>query len=138
MSNGKSNFATLENVINNPGLLHIAEGIFSELDNNSLEVCQNINQASKQILANLGEKPSFWLGKFIRGGLSKKNQEDWTKAIRSVKNSEMKKHIVLYLKWTLKNKGAIDLPCYTNPGVQDDFEKQILKNCSYCQIKQRP
>ena len=128
VSQNKFNVTTtpLENLINNPGFLHLAKGIFYELDIDSLEVCQNINQASKQILVN----PFFWLGKFVRGGgLSKKNQDEWTKAIQSVKkNSEMEKQIVLYLKWTLRSKGGlIDLPCYTNPEVQDDFQKQIWK-----------
>ena len=31
-SHGKSNIVTLENLINNPGLVHLAEGIFRELD----------------------------------------------------------------------------------------------------------
>ena len=76
--NEKAKVATLETFINNPGFQHLAEEIFGNLNYESLENCQQINQSSKEILEN----PLFWLKKFIRsGGLSKKNQDDWTKTI---------------------------------------------------------
>ena len=104
--------STLWNFIKNPGLQHLAKEIFWNLNYSSLEICQQINESSSQILEN----PFFWLEKFIReGSISKKNQEDWTKVIQSVINTNMEKHIVLYLKWTLKEKGAGDVTIYTNP-----------------------
>ena len=114
--------STLWNFIKNPGLQHLAKEIFWNLNYSSLEICQQINQSSSQILEN----PFFWLEKFIRAGsISKKNQEDWTKVIQSVINTNMEKHIVLYLKWTLKEKGAVDVTIYTNPIVQDEFNEKI-------------
>ena len=43
----------LEKILNNPGLLHLAENIFSNLDNENLDACGQINQSSKHILANV-------------------------------------------------------------------------------------
>ena len=85
--------STLGNLINNPGLQHVAEEIFGNLNLDSLEACQKVNQSSNQILQN----PMFWLQKFVQGGLSKKNQEDWLKAIQSVKNSDKEKCVSMYL-----------------------------------------
>ena len=61
--------AKLEYIINNPGLLHLAENIFFNLDLEGLEKCRLINKSSNQILDN----PMFWLMKFGQGSLSKKN-----------------------------------------------------------------
>ena len=115
----------MEKILNNPGLQHLAKTIFWNLDFENLEVCREINQSSKEILDN----PMFWLGIFVRRGLSMKNQKDWIKAIQLNRNSEMEQNIILYLKWKLKNKDEGDLPCYTNPIVQDEFQNKILDVC---------
>ena len=109
--NGKTMLvATLETIINNPGFQHVAEEIFGNLNDNSLENCQQLNESSKQIVKIL-EDPLFWLKKFVRGGhLSKKNQKEWTKMIQSKKSTDIEKDILLYLKWTLRKYGPVDLP----------------------------
>ena len=132
----------MEKIITNPGLQHLAENIFWNLDVEHLKICGLINQSCQQILDN----PMFWLRKFV--GLSKANQKDWIKIIQSEKNPEKKGQIIAYLQWNLKkfvkdngiarknptNKHVyeddkMDLPCYSNPDVQDDFKKQIMKIC---------
>ena len=113
----------LEKILNNPGLVHLAENIFSNLDNENLDACGQINQSSKHILAN----PIFWLRKFT--ALSKENQKEWINLLQQVKNTPKEKHIVTYLKWNLKKGASADLPCYTIPTVQDDFKKKIWKIC---------
>ena len=55
----------METTLKNPGLLHLAENIFLNLETEDLEVCEKINQSSKQIL----EDPSFWLWKLMLKGL---------------------------------------------------------------------
>ena len=55
---------TLEKILNNPGLQHLAENIFDNLKYEDLEICQGINQSSKQILDHQMKKPMFWLRKF--------------------------------------------------------------------------
>ena len=117
---------TLAIIMNTPGLQHLAEEIFLNLNSKALENCQQINQSSSKLLEN----PLFWMKKLVRRGLSKKNEEEWMKVIKLVKNSEKEKHVVLYLEWKLKmTKGVVDLPCYTNTVVQDEFRNQIWKCC---------
>ena len=114
----------MENIISNPGLQHLAEKIFLNLDVEYLKNCGLINQSCQQILDN----PMFWLRKIT--GLSKKNQKDWINAIKPVmKNSEKKKATISYLQWNLK-KNPVDLPCYSSPAVQDDFRKKIRQICN--------
>ena len=102
----------LEKILNNPGLAHIAENIFGNLDDGKLKFCGQINQSSKQILAN----PIFWLKKFK--ALSEKNHNDWVNLIRSEKNTERGKAICAYLQWNLKKDALVDLECYSSIAVQ--------------------
>ena len=96
----------METIINNPGLQHLAEKVFLNLDVEDLKNCEHINQSCKKILEN----PMFWLKKF-GGSLSEKNEKDWVKIIQSVKNSDHEKIIVFYLRWVLKNAvETVDLP----------------------------
>ena len=115
----------MEKILNNPGLVHLAENVFGNLDDETLKVCGKINNSSKQILAN----PIYWLRKF--SALSKKNQKDWIKNIQSVKNSDKGIAIIAYLKWNFKENIFVDLPCYSNSTIQDDFKKIIWKICWY-------
>ena len=85
----------MENVINNPGLQHLAENIFLNLKSADLKKCQLINQSASQILDN----PMFWIKKLIQNGLSEEHQNEWIKAIQSETNFEKKKNIVDYLCW---------------------------------------
>ena len=68
----------METIITNPGLQHLAEEVFWNLDFEDLKICAQINLSCKQILQN----PIFCLSKFEH--LTKKNKEDWIKAIQSV------------------------------------------------------
>ena len=47
----------MEEILQNPGLQHIAEEIFWKLSYEDLENCRLVNQSCKQILEN----PMFWL-----------------------------------------------------------------------------
>ena len=113
----------MEKIISNPGFQHLAEKVFWNLDVEDLKICAQINQSCKQILQN----PIFCLRKFKR--LSKENQKDWIKVIQSVENSDKGIAIISYLQWNLKKEALVDLPCYTNPAVQDDFRKRIRGIC---------
>ena len=112
----------MDRILNTPGLLHLAEKIFDNLADNHIEVCQNINESSKQIL----DDPIFWLRKFK--SLSKENRKNWMKDVILHKNSDKKKAITSYLQWNLKNE-VMDLPCYSSTAVQDEFRKKIWKSC---------
>ena len=117
-TNGNSQSMTeispLETILNTPGLVHLAENIFNNLDYEVVKVCRDINQSSQQIL----DKPMFWLRKFRQ--LSKKNHEDWIKFIQSMNNSEMKKAII----W-LKLQGKLPSNC---------VPKSTFKGPSTCDV----
>ena len=86
----------MDTIISNPGLQHLAEKVFWNLDVEDLKKCEQINKSCKQILEN----PLFWLKKF---NLSKDNHEDWIKVIQLVDNSDKGIAIISYLQWNLKN-----------------------------------
>ena len=111
----------MEKIISTPGLQHLAEKVFWNLDVTYLKICAQINQSCKKLLKN----PTFCIRKFQH--LSKKNRKDWIKAIQSVKNSDKGIAIISYLQWNLKKNALVDLPCYTNTAVQDDFRERIMK-----------
>ena len=111
----------MEKIIRNPGLQHLAENVFWNLDVEHLKMCAQINQSCKLILQN----PFFCLRKFEH--LSRENQKDWIKVIHSVKNSDKGVAIISYLRWNLKKEASIDLPCYTRSEVQDDLRKKIYE-----------
>ena len=107
-----------ENIIKNPGLQHMAENIFSNLNYNDIKACHLINRSSKTILDN----PKFWLKKFIqKSTFSKQNEIDWNKAIQLVKNTNYEKNIALYLKKSLMKGNVTDIPCFV--------DETFLKNC---------
>ena len=69
----------METITNNPGLQHIAENVFWNLDVKDLKICAQINQSCKQIL----QHPIFCLRTFK--GLANKNRDNWIKVIQSMK-----------------------------------------------------
>ena len=97
----------MENIINNPGLQHLAEKIFLNLNYAYLKKCELINQSANQILNN----PMLWIKVLSQKGLSEEYQKDWIEAIQSDTISVKKKHIAAYLKWSLKKKS-----CYNQLG----------------------
>ena len=44
----------METIFNNPGLQHLAEEVFWNLNAEDLKICAQINQSCKQILQNQG------------------------------------------------------------------------------------
>ena len=88
----------MEKIVSSPGLQHLAEKVFWNLDVEELKICALINQCSNQIL----KKPIFCLRQFKH--ISKKNQKDWIQVIHSVKNIDKGIAIIAHLKWNLKKK----------------------------------
>ena len=62
----------MEKIITIPGLQHLAEKVFLDLDVQDLNMCAQINQSCKQIL----ESPIFWMKKF-RSPSKQENQKEW-------------------------------------------------------------
>ena len=99
-----------ENFITNPGLQHLAENIFVNLNYQELKTCRLINKSSRTMLDN----PMFWLKKLIRRGLSKQNQTDWIKAIHLTRDTNFKTNILGYLKSSFQNELAHKLQSHNN------------------------
>ena len=99
----------MENVIQNPGLQHISELILFNLDFEDLQKCQLLNKSFKDIL----EDPIFWLRKWrTQRGLSKENYDDWVKAIKLTKNTNVEANMKLYLEKVVKNGHVLDISCF--------------------------
>ena len=91
----------MEKIISNPGLQHLAEKVFWNLDVEDLKICAQINQSCKQILQN----PIFCLRKFKH--LSKEIHKDWNKVIQSVKKCDNGIAIICYLKCNLEKHALV-------------------------------
>ena len=82
----------MENIAKNPGLLHIAEKIFLQLNYEDLMAFRLVvDQSCKASLDKL-MTVMFWFKKWIQRGLSKKNQSDWKRAIHWTRNLEKMSH----------------------------------------------
>ena len=115
---------SFENFIVNPGLQHVAENIFSNLNYKDITACQLINRSSKLILDN----SKFLLKKFVQNGMSKKNQNDWIKAIQLTQNTKFERNIYLYLKRSFRMKKMMDIPCY--------IDKEVIEKSTIYQLSQ--
>ena len=80
----------MDQILNNPGLQHLAENVFWNLDVEVLKICAQINQTTKQIM----EDSFFWLKKFR--GLSNEDQIDWSIYIQLMKNAGKEKAFISY------------------------------------------
>ena len=115
----------MEYIITNPGLQHIAENIFWNLDIEDLRICGYVNESCQQLCI---EQSKFWLRKFVN--LSKDNKEKWNNIIQSMNNLDKGIAIIYYLRLNLKKRSMLDLPCYTSPAVQNDIRKRIWESCA--------
>ena len=81
---------------NNPGLQHISEEIFLNLDNENLLKCQKVNKDWEQIINN----PNFWLKKCRQHDLTEEDHEDWSKLIKTLKSDDdiLKQSVTTCLK----------------------------------------
>ena len=110
----------MDGLIKKPGLKHLADNIFLYLDYEDIIICEVVDESWNRFLEN----PMFWLKKWTRKGLSKRNEIAWRKAIQLAgKNIEIEKNIVSYMKTVLKRKICMDIECYIN---EESIEK-ILK-----------
>ena len=115
----------MEPIVNNPGLQHIIEMIFFNLDFKDLMNCQLINSSCNQILKN----SMFWLKIWrLKKGLSEENQKCWTNAIQMARKWPQKEfYIQSYIKLVIKIGHFVDVPCY----IDDKTLKRFTKRSSY-------
>ena len=72
-------------ITKNPGLQHIIEETFMNLDHENLLKCQQVNLSWRIILKN----PIFCLKKCVQNGLSNEDQLEWYKFIQTLKNKDL-------------------------------------------------
>ena len=95
----------MEKIVNNPGLQHLAEKVFFNLNVEDLKMCVRINQSCEKILEN----PMFWV-RIFGDILSKEDQNEWIKIIQSLEeNSKKRKAIIPYLQWIESIKQKIKI-----------------------------
>ena len=125
----------MENIIQNPGLQHITEMILLNLDLEDLQTCQLLNKTCWDIVGN----PMFWLKK-LRGRLSEKSHNDWTKAIQLTRNTNIEANVKLYLQKVIEIGHDVDVPCFINADAVEKstgftFEKALKeRNLGVLQI----
>ena len=122
--NKKQNSTTsiMDQISSHPGLQHIIEKTFINLDYKDLMACKLMNKSVKQILDNI----MFWLRKWkLRNGLSQKNLADWTKAIKITRNTNLAPNIDLYIKKVIQNGHIVDVPCFIDELAVEKFSTGI-------------
>ena len=63
-----------------------------------IQACGRLNVSFQIFADQLMENPSFLLKAIIHGGMSKKNETDWTEIIQKTKGTKFKEIVLLYLK----------------------------------------
>ena len=129
-SNKKQKLSSkMEQIANNPGLKHIIENVFLNLDFKDLVACQLVTKSFNQIL----DGPIFWLKKWrTKRGLSEKNNADWAKAIQITQGTNLEKNVPLYIKRVIMTGHFVDIPCYIDSDVVEKsteftFEEALKK-----------
>ena len=124
--------SVMDEIINTPGLQHIIEMIFFNLDFEDLMNCQLVNKAVRQILDQwIDVKPMSWLNKWRSNrGLSEKNKLDWTRALQMTKDTNLRMNIALYIRNVIKIGHFVDVPCYIhndvlNKAIKISFEEAL-------------
>ena len=111
----------LDIITKTPGLVHIAEQIFTNLNQENLKKCENVNGEWKRIVTN----PLFLLKACANKNLlSPEQQQKWTKVIQALINSNLSILVIERLHQIHSGKVLILLP------------KCLSKNCFHgnCQI----
>ena len=94
----KNLISRVETFINTPGLEHLAENIFLNMNYQEIKACRRLSVSFQIFADQLMENPSFLLKSIILGGMSKKNETDWTEIIQRTKGTKFEEIVLLYLK----------------------------------------
>ena len=116
--------------INTPGLQHLAENILVNLKYQDLKFCGLLDSSFLYSVDQLMENPLFLLRKFVLGGMSKKNETDWTKIIQMTRGTNVAEIILLYFKRYLQNEKMVDfdMPCHIKKDNLQNRSEIIMKN----------
>ena len=88
---------TMDLITRTPGLVHIAEQIFSNLERNDLLQCQEVNEYWGSILRN----PWFWYNRMMKNStLSQEHRKEWRDFCEKLSKSNLTK-FNLWRTWTI-------------------------------------
>ena len=104
----KSIISKMETLIKTPGLQHLAENIFLNLNYQEVKTCGLLNETFDLFTDQLIENPFFLLKRFVLGGMSKKNENDWTEIIQKTRGTNIEESVFLYLNQYFKNEKVAD------------------------------
>ena len=114
----------IDGIIQNQGFQHLTEKILLNLPVKDLISLLSMNKTLKQIL----EDPMFWIKKWTLKGLSKKNKDDWMKAIQLTKTTKLAGIIILYIKKVLHRNRIVDMPCHIDEKTVEKFSNFTDEN----------
>ena len=91
----------MDSLTKNPGLFHLVEEIFLNLEFKDLEKCIQVNESWRLILDN----PSFWLEKCIQvHNCFMKNKPAWKKTVQLTRHTAFEGNLTRHLKEICKGK----------------------------------
>ena len=105
-------------------LLFHKEFPFLNLNYREIKACELLNRSFQLFVNQLMANPLFYLKKFILGGMSKKNETDWTEIIQKTRGQKVKEFVLLYLKQNFENEKVFDFD------VPSIFKKVTYGNLS--------
>ena len=149
----------MEQFFTNPGLVHIGEKIFQNLDYQSLEICQNVCQTWKIIIEN----PEFWINSFVvpkilvnQGNVALENKNsdhetssaaaatEWKYLIKKTFETSLKSNVLKVLIAQKETEKIIRPPIFMALKVQDLYLIHhllwiFLKKIQYpsCKMKEK-
>ena len=148
----------MEQFFTNPGLVHIGEKIFQNLDYQSLEICQNVCQTWKIIIEN----PEFWINSFVvpkilvhQGNVALENKNsdhetssaaatEWKYLIKKTFETSLKSNVLKVLIAQKETEKIIRTPIFMALKVQDLYLIHhllwiFLKKIQYpsCKMKEK-
>ena len=86
----------MDQITRTPGLIQIAEQIFSNLAINDLFQCQNVNEYWASILRN----PWFWYNRMTQNNiLSEMQQKEWSNFCEKLKKIDLTKDMTMGLNF---------------------------------------
>ena len=83
----------MEQTSQNPGLQHILEQIFINLEHGKLLQCQKVNASWNSLLKN----PSVWLKICLKNGFLSTHGKEWLKVIQTCNDQILKDKVLSYL-----------------------------------------
>ena len=117
----------MDMITKSPGLYHIAERIFMDLDQEKLLLCEEVNENWRTVLKN----PWFWYKKCQQNSTLSVYQSEWEQFIRAMQNRNLSDHLTSILK-KIHSKAMSEESILTNGLV--NFEAASIGDVEFVQL----